>query len=88
MSDPAVILEALGRGLDVVERIESLGPLRGCASLWLELPKATRENLLGLRCHDCGEPRSRCECCPDCGFTPCACDDRFEVIDTEGVSID
>ena len=80
----------LERGLDVAERFEQLGPMGGCAVVWEALPQATRERVLGQCCKDCGEALSLCECCDQCGFTPCACPDKFprETIDAEGFTVD
>lgn len=78
------------RGLDAAERFEKLGPLGGCAVVWEALPDATRERVLGQCCTDCGKPHSLCECCDLCGWTPCACPERFprETIEAEGYSVD
>ena len=86
------VVRTVERGLDVAERIDGLGPIGGVALIWESLPQATRERFVGDVCPDCDEPRSRCECCAVCGFTPCACDARFgspdaEVIETEGVEL-
>jgi hypothetical protein len=80
----------LERGLQTAERFEKLGPIGAGAAVWEVLPQATKERLLSQCCKDCGEPFSLCECCDACGFTPCACPDKFprETIDAEGFSID
>ena len=87
------MLELVERGLDVAERVEGLGPLGAMSLVWQALPQATKERVLGEVCELCDQPRSKCECCATCGFTPCACDVRFgfataNVVDVEGFTVE
>lgn len=83
-------LGLIERGLEVAERVEQLGPVGAGALAWQALPQATKERVLGQCCEDCGEPASRCECCDACGWTPCACADKFprDTIDAEGFTVE
>jgi hypothetical protein len=73
--------------LELADRIDGLGPVGIGVLAWGLLPRATRESILGDVCKLCGEPSSRCECCGACGFSPCACPERFSI-EVEGVSVD
>lgn len=86
------VFELVGRGLELAERVEGLGPIGLGVLAWRSLSPESRERVLGQVCELCGDPRSRCECCAACGFTPCACDVRFgnsdgQVVDVEGVAV-
>lgn len=80
----------LERGLEVAERVQQLGPIGASALVWEGLPQAAKERFLGQCCSDCGSPNSQCECCEACGYTPCACPDKFPraTIDAEGTTIE
>lgn len=84
----------VGPALELADRVERLGPVGLGVLAWNLIPKATRESMTGDVCAQCDEPRSRCECCDVCGFSPCACDERFakrkaaEVIEVEGEALD
>lgn len=83
-------LERIDSALELADRAGELGPIGVGVLAWQALPKETRERMLGDLCEDCGEPRSLCECCARCGFTPCACAERFggDVFTVEGESLD
>jgi hypothetical protein len=83
------LLAFIEQSLEVAERVERLGPIGAGALAWQALPQATKERIRGEVCVDCGEPLSVCECCSICGFTPCACPEKFprDTIETEGVAV-
>lgn len=87
---PVGFFAFLQQGVELAERVERLGPIGAGALAWEALPQATKERVLGEVCVDCGEPLSRCECCDVCGWTPCACAEKFprETIEAEGVTVD
>lgn len=72
--------------LELADRIDRLGPVGLGVLAWNALPQSARERVTGEVCPQCDAARSLCECCEACGFTPCACAERF-TIDAEGVSI-
>lgn len=80
----------LQQSLEVAERVEKLGPIGVGTMAWEALPQATKEKVLGQVCEDCGAPQSRCECCDICGWTPCACPEKFprETIEVEGEAVE
>ena len=84
------LLGFIEQGLEVAERVERLGPVGVGTLAWQALPQATKVRMLGKCCPDCGAPDSQCECCDRCGWTPCACPEKFprDTIEAEGVSID
>ena len=89
MTNERNLLEIFDRGMALADRVEELGkhgPLSLGLLAWQSLPQHTRERVIGDVCRDCGEATSLCECCETCGFSPCACSNRFTV-DVEGVSI-
>lgn len=76
------------RAVDTLDEIERDGLVSYGLQAWRSMSVADRERLTGNVCELCGEARSVCECCAECGFTPCACEARFgAILEVKGEAI-